>query len=309
MSGSKETNGNITDDEINAVNQLNSTLADKDLTTRKETLPEDSLTQVDNYNLTLQKRNNLNQDDTLAEQASHYISREQRRKLDFEIEDLYNRVATELLDNSKDVVFALEKLKKAQGIVIEDARHYEEALYWVAEVKKMLVTRHQLKRWSYSWGIFILLYAIIWLAMLGYGFFIDISKYGISETAGWFSVLAGGAGGVVTVLYNLSWQVSVQQAFDRQHIMKYLVQPIMGLILGAVMFFIVSAGFLVISSNGLGSSGLMAFTILVSFIAGLSQEVVYRLIESIVQRLSPKRSPAESKEDVESFEAVRKPVS
>ena len=312
MSASQEKNSTGSNNNARTVTQLNTNLVETDLIARKETLPEDSLTLPDDYSLAVQKRQMLDQDAILTEQVAHYLSRERRKKLDLEIEELYNRVATELVDNPKDVVFALEKLKKAQGIVIEDARQYEEALYWVAQVKKMLVTRYKLKRWTYSWGLFVLFYALIWLIALVYGFFIDISQYGLTDTAGWFSTLAGGVGGVATMLYNLSWQVSVKQVFDRQHIMKYLVQPIMGVILGAVMFFIISAGFLVINTDNMDNPSLVSFTVLMGFIAGLSQEVVYRLIESVVQRLSPKTDKnsvkTESQEDVETFEALQKPA-
>ena len=87
--------------------------------------------------------------------------------------------------------------------------------------------------------------------------------------------------------------------------MKYLVQPIMGFILGALIFFITTAGFLffgggdrlLVSSEAgafLGVSQLVALQILLGFIAGFRQRVVYYMIDRVVKRLSPK--PTESKE-------------
>lgn len=303
------------DDKLSVVNQLNNDTSEKDLTSKKEELPEDVLTETDDYSATVQRRETLEHDDILAKQVAHYISREQRRKLDFQIEKLYDRVSKELIDNPKDVIFALEKLKKAQGIVMEDMREYEEALYWVAQVKKMLVTRHNMKRWSYTWGMFALFYALIWFVVFIVGFFVDINNLGIDNLGGWYAALAGGIGGVAAILTNLSFQVSVRQEFNRQLLMKYLVQPIMGFILGAVIFFIVSTGFLVVSSSDTPGTTILIIQMLLGFIAGLSQDVVYKLIDSIVQRLSPRTeqeknlSNNNSKDDIESLETVQKPAS
>jgi hypothetical protein len=285
----------VSNDELGTVNRFDSIITTDRITSREEMLLEDALTEADDYGFTANKREILEQDDVFSSQFINYAGRERRKKLDQEIEALYVRVAKELSDNAKDVMFALERLKKAQGIVIEDMRQYEEALYWVAQVKNMLVKKHNLRRYSYSWGMFIFLYGLIWLAALIAGFFTDI---GISETGGWFSALAGGIGGVVTILYNLSWQVSVRQEFDRQHIMKYLIQPIMGVGLGTVIFFITSAGFLVINSGELGGDDpvnlggpqLMVFQILLGFMAGFGQQFVYVAIDGIIQRLSPSKA-------------------
>ena len=304
------------DDKLPVVNKLNDDAAEKDLTSKKEELPEDALTETGDYSVAVQRRQTLEHDDILAKQVAHYISREQRRKLDSQIEDLYARVSIELIDNPRDVIFALEKLKKAQSIVLEDMRDYEEALYWVAQVKKMLVTRHNIKRWSYTWGIFALFYALAWFVVLIAGFFADITNLGIGDLGGWYAALAGGIGGVVAILTSLSFQVSVRQEFNRQLLMKYLVQPIMGFILGAVMFFIISTGFLIVSSGDTPGTTILIIQMLLGFIAGLSQDVVYKLIESIVQRLSPRTDQEKNlsnnnntKDDLESLETAQKPAS
>ncbi len=318
MSGSKEAknqSADSSDEKVATVNSLDGVEIENTLSERKEVLPEDALTETDDYNVAVQKRQTLEKDDILAKQVAHYLSREQRNKLDQQIEELYNRVAHELSDNPKDVVFALEKLKKAQEIVMVDMRQYEEALYWVAQVKRMLNTKHKLRRWSYSWGLFVFFYALIWLIAFIAGFFVDVATLGIN-TVGWFSALAGGIGGVVIILTSLSWQVSIRQSFDRQHLMKYLVQPIMGFILGAVIFFIISTGFLAVSTaDNFAGTGLVIFQILLGFIAGLSQEVVYKTVEYIIPRLSPKTdkpdnsTESKQKEDIEALETAREPAS
>jgi len=275
----------------------------------EDILPEDALTETGDHIIPVEKRSELEQDDALTEKVMRYIGRERRERLDQQIESLYNRVADELSDHRDDAAFALKTLSEAQDIIIEDPRQYDEALYRVAVVKTMLVRKQNLRRWSYTWGMFVFFYAILWLVAFVAGFFIDVGSMGgggqaVSEGAAairsaWISGLSGGIGGIVAILYSLSWRVAIKHEFDRQYIMKYLVQPFMGFLLGAVIFFITSAGFLILGGTSeatqfFGGDQLIFVQILLGFIAGFRQRVVYYMIDRIVQRLSPK--PTESKQ-------------
>jgi hypothetical protein len=281
----------------------------------KDILPEDALTETGDHILAVEKRSQLERDDALSEKVLRYIGRERREKLDQEIEELYSQVAEELSDSKEDSGFALRTLSDAQDIVLEDPRQYDEALYRVAVVKTMLVRKRNLRRWSYTWGMVVFFYSLIWLSAFIAGFFLPFAQADPSAAelgqgivalrAAWLSSLAGGIGGTIAILYSLSWRVAIKHEFDRQYIMKYLVQPIMGFILGALIFFITTAGFLFFgggerllttTSEGafLGVSQLVALQILLGFIAGFRQRVVYYMIDRIVKRLSPK--PTESRE-------------
>ena len=177
----------------------------------EKVLPEDVLlTAQDRDQFGIERRDRVSPDDALAAEGTRYISRERRKELNRQVEILYNRVASELNSNPNDVVYALNKLRKAHSIVLEDIRQYEEALYWVAVVKEMLVKRQNIRRWSYTWGVFVLFYALIWLIVFIFGFFLNVNS-GLITGNVWFSALAGGIGGCVAVLYDLSWQVSVRQ--------------------------------------------------------------------------------------------------
>jgi hypothetical protein len=266
-------------------------MTEKVLSAQNEILPEDSIAPVDDYNLAALKRDNFEPDEALTQHAAYYINPEQRKKLDRQIEVLYNRVAAELSNNPKDIAFALEKLKKAQNIVIEDAKQYDEALYWVAQVKKMLATKHTLRRWAYTWGLFIFFYGLAWLILFIAGFFINLSELFFGGLAGWFSALAGGIGSVVALLYNVSWQISVKQAFDRQDLMKYLIQPIMGFILGTVIFFMFNAGALATDRGDIAEPRLLAAQMLLGFVVGFHQQLFYQIIDHLLKKLSAKKQP------------------
>jgi hypothetical protein len=81
----------------------------------------------------------------------------------------------------------------------------------------------------------------------------------------WFLALAGGIGGTIGVLYNLYWHVAVKQDFDRHYVKSYLLQPIRGFLLGAVVHFIWMLIFSWLTLN-------FFFLILLGWIAGFRQE-------------------------------------
>jgi hypothetical protein len=106
----------------------------------------------------------------------------------------------------------------------------------------------------------------------------------------WYSALAGGIGGVIGILYSLYWRVAVKQNFDRQYLMYYLVQPIMGFMLGAVTHLIITAGFLTFNASGATSDITVILQMVIGFIAGFRQRLVYEMIDRIVQKISPEES-------------------
>jgi hypothetical protein len=248
----------------------------------------------------------VTRDDLLSEKVERYLGKERRDALDQEIERLYEVVSNELSDNTDDVSFALRILREAQEYVLEDIRQYDEALYRVAMVKTMIVRRRNLRRWSYTWGSFVFFYAVAWLALFVAAI---IFTQNINTTVGsvagesgglaagrsaWYSALAGGIGGVIGILYSLYWRVAVKQNFDRQYIMYYLVQPIMGFFLGAVTHLIITAGFLTFNASGADSTITVILQMVIGFVAGFRQRVVYQLIDNLVQKIAPEdadRSP------------------
>lgn len=264
-------------------------------------LPEDIPAQFDEQPLVLKKQEQLEPaENTLAKQVTRYLAQERREKLDQQIEALYDRLVHESSANWSEIGTALNQLKQAHDITLEDKRRYDEALYLVATVKERLIHKHTLRRWSQTWGLFIFFYALAWLILLAAAFFIDIEawvgpapqQYRYLATA-WYAALAGGIGGAIIILHSFS-QVVSKNEFDRQDVMRYLVQPVIGFIVGAVMFFLVSSG-LLLFSNPFGDSGeplnLSQFVLIfLGGLAGFGQEIVYQGAEELITRFSKNRS-------------------
>ena len=49
--------------------------------------------------------------------------------------------------------------------------------------------------------------------------------------------------------YSLWWHISEQQDFDRHYLTWYLVQPLLGLVLGGIVFLLMAGGFLLLQVN------------------------------------------------------------
>jgi len=303
------------------VESLGGLVTERIETSEEDILPPDLRYRQDVSNvLDLKERAHVERDDAVAQRVIRYIGQERRENLDREIERLYDLVATELSVNKEDVEFALRALSEAQDIIFEDARQYDEALYRVAVVKTMLARKQNLRRWSYTWGLAVFFYALVWLGAFIAGFIftgaLSSSLDTLVETtqsfqairAAWFSALAGGVGGIIGIFYSLYWHVAMKQDFDRQYVMYYLVQPIMGFVLGAVIYFIVAAGFLVVSfaafpegtSEGevLSSTTIIAIQIVLGFVAGFRQRAVFEMLDKIVKRMMPRGEEQPSQDPV-----------
>ena len=133
--------------------------------------------------------------------------------------------------------------------------------------------------------------------MVGYFLPIDMEQLqGNTVTSvalqAWFSGLAGGIGGAVAILWTLYYRVSVKQDFDRQYLMWYMVKPILGFVLGLVMYFLLIAASSMFgnagTTPGFDTSTGISLSIFFGFVAGFRQDNVYDWIYVIIKAISPK---------------------
>ncbi len=83
--------------------------------------------------------------------------------------------------------------------------------------------RQRMSRWSFIWGVIILVYGLFWLVGLVAGFLGSGSLFPVETgdnsllvnllAAGWPAILAGGMGGVVGMFYDLYRHISFEQDF------------------------------------------------------------------------------------------------
>lgn len=271
--------------------------------TREAFLPTDPLP---DDALVVRPMEQVVRDEAITQQVLNYIGVERRNELFEEILALNNEVPERLNNNKADVNFALETLREANNLIIEDPRQYDEALYRVALVKTMLARKARFNFWSYRMGAFILLYGITWTIVCIWGVFIpmDFTRLLRGDVLGsvyeavYFSALAGGLGGSVEIFWRLYYRVSITQDFDPQYLMYYLVKPILGFVLGMVMYFLVTVARAIGSTSSFleaePSTGFI-IAILLGFIAGYRQESVFDMIYVLIKKISPEAASGGTK--------------
>jgi len=198
---------------------------------------------------------NINQDHPSTPKSHPVVDRDKyldpqkkSKRLRDEIQQLYEVVATELNDARNDARFAAEVLTEADHLLIETPDQYAEARYRVALVKTMLARRKNLSLQTRTSRSFIIVYTLVWLiaiiAAFGFDSRFSAILWGSSEGVdaigiAWFTALAGGLGGVVSVLYTLSWRRVIEREFDLR---VYLGRPVIGFVIGGVIFLFAQIG-------------------------------------------------------------------
>ena len=266
----------------------------------------------------------------LAEESPPQISREisERTVLgrlgEKRQQDLFKEIdalvveAAQILSMDKGLDGALSLLREARDITIETPRQFDQAEYRVARVRAMLERKKVSGQWSVVYGYPVLLYDVIWfLLLLGSLLFDHALAVSIANTTGmtfsdmaslsmehifplWNTMAWGGIGGVVGSLYSLYWHAAKVKDFDRQYVMWYIVQPIMGVILGGIVYLIIASGFMSVqvlagqaadvsgAAQSMASPAVKFFHSAVAVVGGFRQRFVYELLDKIVQVLTPK---------------------
>ncbi|MGQ9627355.1 MAG: hypothetical protein ACUVV0_10690, partial [Anaerolineae bacterium] len=226
-----------------------------------------------------------------------------RDYLNRRIDELYEVVPRELSD--EEMANALAHLSKARDILAEKPRQFDQAEYLVARAEAIVERRRRIRYSSNTWGLLILMYALGWFLALFGGFLfgqniitwvLRTAQLTQAEVMSfyapfWSALMWGGIGGVVGALYSLHWHVADRQDFEQQFTMWYIVQPIMGVILGGIVYLLVGVGFLNLQIVGEPTSpavtAIRFFPSLLACIAGFRQNLVYELIEMLIKRLTP----------------------
>ncbi len=242
------------------------------------------------------------------EEILQRISRERFEQLEREIDELYNLIPQVLAGSKGHDKEALVILHDARQLLWMAPERLVDAEYKVKYVRALIERHRQSETWGRIYGRRLLVYELAWLVLflgtfilvqLGQGYInawitalVGSTKvnYGAILVPFVISLMWGGIGGVVGALYSLWWHVAQKQDFDRRYTMWYLVQPIMGFILGGIVYLIISTGFLAIQGtvpSVESAIGVQLFPALVAVLGGFRQQFVYELLERIIRVLTP----------------------
>ncbi len=226
-----------------------------------------------------------------------------QKSLHQQIDTLYKQVATEYSSPPAKAERALAMLREARTLLIESPEEYVNAEYRMMQVRAMLDRVKESRSQSVHYGPRILGYQAAWLAvlLLGLVFAAPLTQWitRVGNVSGGAllnlypvinTMLWGGIGGVVGALYTLWWHISQEQDFDRHYMMWYLVQPLMGVVLGGITFLVLAGGFLILNvslSDTQASEGARLLPYLAAVLAGFRQNFIYDQLERLISLFTP----------------------
>ena len=109
----------------------------------------------------------------------------------------------------------------------------------------------------------------------------------------WTTMMWGGLGGVVGAFYSLYWHVAKVRDFDKQYTMWYVVQPVIGLLVGALVHLLFGSGLL--TAQGVNQQDeivpVSLFPFAVAAIAGFRQRFILEMIDRVIQVITPSPQP------------------
>jgi hypothetical protein len=187
---------------------------------------------------------------------------------------------------------ALDNIRGARNLLLGGKQNYEDALRYVVEVESDLTQATRLKSWSLSYGVILLFYNIAWLAALAV--LLTYSKQAATMFAGsgvdqtfFITILCGGLGGVSGALRSMWVHIAKDRDFDPQHLMWYLINPILGAVLAIFAYWVAQLGLVTMSGGtGAGATGNGVFVLYVlGWLVGFQQNVAYQLVEQAVKMI------------------------
>jgi hypothetical protein len=235
------------------------------------------------------------------EEVMHYVGLKQRQALWREISELYKAVP-EVLCTDENLSRALQLLQEAQDILLEKPRQFDVARYKVSQVNSIVTRRIKTSRWANSYGWLIFFYQVSWLAVLLIAVF--YAPYIVDWALGgegtqtidltmslvlWNTMTWGGLGGIVGGLYSLYWHVAKKKDFDKQYLMWYIVHPVIGLLVGGMVYLLLGAGLItaVGQARTPTETAVSVFPYAVACIAGFRQRFILEIVDRIIQVLTP----------------------
>lgn len=134
---------------------------------------------------------------------------------------------------------------------------------------------NDLFRRSYGRGMVVFGYGLVWIITLATAFPQIERLFGADKTTGQIlltatltSALAGGIGGATAMLQRLAQHLAVEQDFQRQSLLSYLLQPLTGLIAGIISLYLVALpGALLINFAATRTLALAEITAASTFVA------------------------------------------
>ncbi len=219
----------------------------------------------------------------------------QIRFLDEEISELHGEVKRVLAARRDVTGHALSLLREAREILLVEPHRLGRAEHNIVQVRAMLERADEGRRQSSRRGFRVLLYLSLWLAGTagaGVALFLYAGELSRAATVLFGSgsrvvahllpflwvIVTGSAGAVVGAILGFLAHIRSGQDFDRQHVVRFAIQPIMGVILGVLLYVLFSALFAAMQIDLTARAITRGLPIILALPVGLWQEWIYASI-------------------------------
>ncbi|MGQ9518366.1 MAG: hypothetical protein ACUVWB_10425 [Anaerolineae bacterium] len=213
-----------------------------------------------------------------------------------DIDALYQQMTREVGARADTLEDVAGLLQQARAALLRGPDGFTEAEKLTMQAQGLLRRKEESRRWAASYGTLILgyefLFFIAFVLVLAFDRPLAIwagTWTRVTEALNmrdilpfWDTMIWGGIGGVVGALYSLYWHVAEQQDFDRQYNMWYVVQPIMGAMLGAFIYLIVISGMLAMSIN-IQTVSTSWFPSALACLCGFRQKFIFELLDKLME--------------------------
>jgi hypothetical protein len=215
--------------------------------------------------------------------------------LNREIADLHEEIRALLPVGHDQAERAQHLLDKAHTIAESDPERSAEVEYYMQQVRTIVERTRQSRKWSDLYRSRLRIYLLAWAllsamtltALLLSQFQIEAIVAGATGAArdafvmlnfagGLGSMMAGALGGALGALMNMGKHARTQYGFfDRKYGLRGLMLPIIGAIVGALIYTVFGIVYFFAGVNPSLSAVAMAVPALLAFIFGFSQESIY----------------------------------
>ncbi|HBY09298.1 MAG TPA: hypothetical protein DEH22_16525, partial [Chloroflexi bacterium] len=182
----------------------------------------------------------------------------------------------------------LTLIQSARNEILAGKDRYEEAERYINEVEFRIQLSQQMPIWGKTYGLPLFIYEFVWglatLVVLLYWINQPIAALGVTTDFYYLfgCIMWGGIGGVVGALISLVKHLSIDQDFDRQHLLWYVGSPIVGYGVGAVIYLVLSAGLLSLTGPGQDiSSPFIMYTL--AWLCGYQQNIFTDLLKRVLK--------------------------
>ena len=225
----------------------------------------------------------------------------QEARLSEEIDSLYRRTAETVSENRALSDQCQGLLKKARAMVQSQSSSPAEVELLLERVRASLARADRSVVSSRRYGPPLVVYGVAWLVVLLLALVFDrelagwlgrqIGRADLVSMTGlapfWMCLVWGGIGAEAGSLYGLYRHV-VLRDFDSEHKVGYLVQPVLGVVVGALIYMLTGALFFALGEGQTFAATDVTATnplALVAALAGFGQRHAYSLLDSAVRRL------------------------